>query len=132
VKTTISTYSSDENINNDSEHFVKESDYCEYSTEESVEFHTGMSFHREMEVDAENATFNKRLLTSRARERPTMRLRKKEKNGFAWTIRVSQQRSGTFELRRLRASLNDGSCLRRRDAASVVGRRTKNWGVRNA
>jgi len=33
----IHSYSTAENINNDSEHFVKESEYCEYSKEESDE-----------------------------------------------------------------------------------------------
>jgi len=83
-----------------------------------------MSFYREMEVDAEIATLNERLLIFQARGRPTTKL--KEKNDFAWVTRALQQRLGTTELRRIQALLSDASCLRGRDATSAIGRRIKN------
>jgi len=83
-----------------------------------------MSFYREMEVDAEIATLNERLLIFQARGRPTTKLN--EKNGFAWVTRALQQRPGTTELRRIQTLLSDARCLRGRDATSAIGRRIKN------
>jgi len=73
-----------------------------------------------MEVDAEIATLNERLLIFQARGQPTTKL--KEKNDFAWVTRALQQRSGTTELRHIQALLSDASCLRGRDATSAIGR----------
>jgi len=89
-----------------------------------VEFHTGMPFYREMEVNVENAKINERLLIFLARGRPTTKL--KEKNDSAWITRVLQQKSGTTELQRLQALLSDTSCLQGRNSTSAIERRIKN------
>lgn len=50
----------------------------------------------EMAMDWENSSLSERLLSSRARGRPTTQL--KGKNGFVWSTNLPQRQSGMFSV----------------------------------
>lgn len=67
------------------------------SNEEGSSFYTSEEDPIEEEdVDMEDASLHQRLLGSRARGRPTSKL--KGKNGFVWNTRFPSRRSGMFFL----------------------------------